>query len=426
MNTTRNILFVDDEENVLKALKRLFIDEELNIYTASSAKEGLNLLSTDEFAVVVSDQRMPEMTGTEFLLKVKELYPLTLRIILTGYADINAAMDAINEAGASRYITKPWNDRELLHIIKQAVGQYNIVKENIYLSELTKQQKEELDKWSKELEYYVQIHTIDLTKKNKEIKLLNDKLQKSLSETINALIQLIGLRNKAILEHSKRVGIIVAEIAKKLSLSDLEIDLALKAAHLHDIGKIGLSDIVVFKEPQELSKEEMSQYLNHSINGQQILNSIEDLHKVGLFIRHHHEHFDGSGFPDRLKGEKIPLISRIISLADRFERLSKFSDIEDALKRVWLLLGKEFDPELFHYLEIVVNEQKINLFSSDDIIEAELSLNALEPGFIVSRDVFGSAELVIIKKDTVLTEKTIELLKVSLRADSIFVYKKRK
>lgn len=430
MQETFNILFVDDEENVLKALKRLFIDEDFEIFTASSGKDGLEILTNNEFAVIVSDQRMPEMTGTDFLLKAKELYPDTIRIILTGYADINAAMNAINEAGAYRYITKPWNDRELLHIIKESVGRYRLVKENKFLLDLTKKQKEELETWSKELEYYVQLHTIDLSKKDKELKILNERLQKNFKELMEGFLILVGLRGKNIRSHSEKVAMISTEMAKKIPLTAIEINIITAAGHLHDIGKIGISDVVLFKEVEELSTDEMSQYTKHPLNGQMAVSITEDLKNAGVLIRHHHENYDGSGFPDKLKGEKIPLGSKLISLADKFERLTRYSDAEDALKIIKSMLGKEFDPDLFNYLETVVYEQKSTLFSSDDIIEAELSFKDLRPSLVISRDVIGGSGLILIKKDTVLTDKNIELLKGGFYMDSsrsgIFVYKKRK
>lgn len=430
MQETFNVLFVDDEENVLKALKRLFIDEEIKVFTALSGKEGLEIIANNEFALIVSDQRMPEMTGTEFLLKAQEQSPDTIRIVLTGYADVNAAINAINEAGAYRYITKPWDDKELLHIVKEAVDRYKLLKENKYLAELTKRQKEELDTWSKELEHYVQVHTIDLAKKDKEIKILNERLQKIFNELMSGILNIIGLRGKNIHSHSEKVAFISTEMAKKIPLSAAEIRIVTTAGHLHDIGKIGISDIVLFKEPEELSADEMNQYMKHPISGQLAVSMIEELKSAGLLIRHHHENYDGSGFPDKLRGEKIPMGSRLISLADKFERLTRGRDAEDSLKKIQSMLGKEFDPKLFNLLETVAYEQKSALFSSDDIIEAELSPNDLAPGLILSRDVIGGFGLIIIKKDTVLTEKNIELLQRSFSMDAsnsgIFVYKKRK
>lgn len=430
MEKSFNILFVDDEENVLKALKRLFIDEGFGVFTASSGKEGLEILKNDEFAVIVSDQRMPEMTGTEFLQQAKKLCPDTIRIILTGYADINASINAINQAGAYRYITKPWNDEEVVLIIKEAVDRYRLIKENRYLFALTEKQKEELLAWSKELEQYVQIHTIDLTKRDKEIKTLKEKLQKNLNEFVSALAGLIQSRDKNIHSHSKKVALIAGEIASKLQLSASEVETVKTTGYLHDIGKISLPDIVLVKQVEEFSPDEMNQYYKHPIIGQIIVSAVEELQKVGELIRHHHEQFNGEGFPDKLKEEKIPLGSRILAIADKFENLSKYISTMDSLRKIKSQLGKEFDPELYSFLEIVAYEQEAALFSADDIIEAELSIKNLIPGLIVSRDVIGGAGLILIKKDTVLTDKNIGLLEKAFYLDpdksSIFVYKKRK
>lgn len=123
------VLFVDDEENVLRSLKRLFVDEKIEISTATSGKEGLEILKGGGFSVIISDQRMPEMSGVEFLEKARRISPDSVRMVLTGYADVNAAMDAINKGGAYRYITKPWNDNDLIIAILNAVEMANLIRE---------------------------------------------------------------------------------------------------------------------------------------------------------------------------------------------------------------------------------------------------------------------------------------------------------
>ncbi len=426
-----NILFVDDEENILKTLKRLFIDDSgLNIYTASSGSEGLEILKNDDFAVIVSDQRMPEMTGVEFLQRARGICPDTVRIILTGYADITATIKAINEAGAYRYITKPWDDDEIRLIIKEALKRFILIKENKRLFALAEKRKEEAESWNKELEYYVQIHTIDLTKKDKEINSLKTRLQMSLKGAANAFSNLIKLRDRAVFNHCKNVASISDAIAKKLNLDESEIQTINTAGLLHDIGKIGLPDIILLKKIEELSPDEMNQYIKHPITGQIATSFTEDFQKIGELIRHHHEYFNGAGFPDKLKGENIPLGSKIIAIADKFEKLAEAMSIGDSLIKIRSQLGKEFDPELYQPLEITVYETEASLFSSTDIIEAELSIKSLTPGLLLSRDVIGASGLVLLKKDSVLTQKNIELLEKALHMDQVkggvFVYKKRK
>src|SRR4030042_6899699 len=118
-DTTRTILLVDDEENILSALQRLLRRENYNVITNASPEKALEILKHEPVSLVISDQRMPEMDGTEFLEKAREIQPVAIRIILTGYADINAAMAAINQGKVYRFITKPWNDLDLKTTISQ-------------------------------------------------------------------------------------------------------------------------------------------------------------------------------------------------------------------------------------------------------------------------------------------------------------------
>lgn len=127
---TKTVLFVDDESNILNSLKRLLRHEEYNLITASSAQEGLQVLREKSIDLVVSDQRMPEVPGNEFLQTVKEQYPETVRVILSGYADINVILDAVNKGEIYRFLTKPWNDEELKVVLRQCLAHYDLLREN--------------------------------------------------------------------------------------------------------------------------------------------------------------------------------------------------------------------------------------------------------------------------------------------------------
>ncbi len=124
---TDTILFVDDEKNILSSLTRLFRKDGYNILTAESGGDGLMLAAKNELSLIVSDHRMPEMEGVEFLSKVKALAPDAPRFMLTGYADINAVMAAINKGEVTRFITKPWNDEELKFLVRDGVERYGLI-----------------------------------------------------------------------------------------------------------------------------------------------------------------------------------------------------------------------------------------------------------------------------------------------------------
>jgi DNA-binding NtrC family response regulator len=146
-STLTPILFVDDEENILSALKRLLREEPYEISTANSAAAGIDILKRrPDIGVIVTDQRMPGMSGVEFLEKARELVPDATRIVLTGYADITAAVDAINKGGAYRYIGKPWNDEDILVIVREAASRHALVRENKRLTDIVHRQNLELQR----------------------------------------------------------------------------------------------------------------------------------------------------------------------------------------------------------------------------------------------------------------------------------------
>ncbi len=139
------ILFVDDEKNVLKAMRRIFRKENYKLYFAVSAKEALSILSKDPIHVVISDHRMPEMTGAELLKEVKKQYPKTIRIMLTAHADINAIMTAVNEGAVYKFITKPWNEDDLRLTVSLALEQYDLIKENKSLKKAHTAQQQKIN-----------------------------------------------------------------------------------------------------------------------------------------------------------------------------------------------------------------------------------------------------------------------------------------
>lgn len=163
--TTHTILFVDDEKSILKALSRIFFDEEYHIITAESGKEALNLLWAGEKpTVIVSDQRMPGMSGAEFLAQAKKILPESIRMVLTGYADINAAVDAVNLGEVYRYISKPWNDDDLKLTIKNAISRFELAEQNRLLSLELEKKNKDLAELNAALERKVEERTIELRK----------------------------------------------------------------------------------------------------------------------------------------------------------------------------------------------------------------------------------------------------------------------
>ncbi|MDO9110071.1 MAG: response regulator, partial [Desulfatirhabdiaceae bacterium] len=148
------ILLVDDEQSITRSLQRLFRKERYQILTASSGQEGLNILSGFDkpVSLIISDQRMPAMTGAQFLEKARTLAPEAIRFLLTGYSDVKDILDAVNKGEIHRYLTKPWNDDDLLLQVRSALEAYELKVENRRLNALTAQQNEALTELNQDLE----------------------------------------------------------------------------------------------------------------------------------------------------------------------------------------------------------------------------------------------------------------------------------
>jgi response regulator RpfG family c-di-GMP phosphodiesterase len=410
------VLVVDDEESILKSIKRLLMEEEIDVLTATSGQQGLELLrSTEEIALIISDQRMPGMTGVDFLKQAKEIVPDTLRIILTGYADIEATIDAINRGGAYRYICKPWNDAELIQIIRDALRQSRLISENKRLSALVEKQVEELKEWNCNLKKRVLEQTAAIRVRNTELSDLNERIRRSYESCLTAFSSLIELRDRDAENHSTCVSRISVQVGESLNLSTREIEVIRVAALLHDIGKIGISDNLLQGDINLMSPSELREYSQHAVLGQTAIDSIEDLRPAGVLIRHHHENYDGSGFPDSLAKGDIPIGARVISIADYFDRSFRGTRDDNAidvtLGAVKKELGRKLDPALFPFVEEAVRNIYARLEGKTGFVEVELQPRELREGMIVAREVRSGTGLLLLGAGECLDVSKIKALR---------------
>ena len=318
-----SMLFVDDEKSIIKALKRLFRKEGYNIITASNGREGLELLKQAESPVslIISDQKMPQMTGAQFLEKAKEIFPDAIRFLLTGYSDMDAIVDAVNKGEIHRYLTKPWNNDDLLLQVQQALEHVELVLENRRLLELTNKQNRELTELNGNLEKKVKDRTRQIIDKNSELKDLNSKLEKSFLDTLRLLSSLIGTLNPILGRYMRQTADLAKKVAMAYGLKKEELDQIEIAGMIHDIGLLGLPEKFLLKNENDFNEQEFKLFAEHPIIGSICLESVDRLNEVSRIILCHHEHIDGSGFPKGLKGAEIPLGSRIIGAVSDYCRM---------------------------------------------------------------------------------------------------------
>lgn len=342
---TWTVLAVDDEPNILAALRRLFRETGWRILTAGSAEEALVLLSLEPVNAVLSDMRMPGMDGVQLLEKVRLGWPHVARLLLTGQADLGSTIAAINRGWLHRYITKPWNDDELVLTFRQVAQIQQLDAEKQALERLTQQQNDELTALNEGLEARVALRTGELAA-------ANDKLKRNYLTSIKAFTALIELRGSAQVGHARQVADLARRIGRAMALdADTAHNLAI-AALLHDIGHIGLSDTVLARPVGRLDRDELRRYQLHPILGEQALLASDDMQGVAPLIRAHHERWDGQGFPDGLRGAAIPLGARVLAVADTFEDLCSgridgqaLSPLE-ARRAVLAGRGSRFDPDV--------------------------------------------------------------------------------
>ncbi len=435
VSATPKVLFVDDEENVLKALKRIFIDEAVDVLTAGSGLAGIEVLKAHpNVAVIVSDQRMPQMSGWEFLEQAKKISPDAVRIVLTGYADITAAVNAINQGGASRYIAKPWNDADLVLVVKESIERYRLLEENRRLAAKIAEQNEELKKWNKNLETMVQEQTLDIQNKNKELEKLNSQLSGNFRKSIEVFSSLIEMREKTMSSHSKNVAILSRQIAINMKLTDADTNNVLVAALLHDVGKIGVPDAVLRKLPDAMNDAELSDYRSHAVRGQVAVDIIDGFRDIGLIIRHHHEYIDGSGFPDGLKMNAIPLGSRIIAVTDAYDRLLNTTvpsaeDLKKVLTSLGFYLDSRFDRKVFAQFSPII-EAKLKALEKDGSQygkEVEVMPGMLQAGMLLTQDVRSGTGVLILARGHILDKNLVKAVQRYYELDApkhgVFVQK---
>lgn len=276
---------------------------------------------------------------------------------------------------------------------------------------------DDLRKWSNELEMYVQEQTIELTRQNQEYAALFKKMKSGFKDFTITISNLIELRDKTVANHSNNVAMLSAGLANKIGLNEEETETVAVAAQLHDIGKIGISDVVLLKDLETLAPYEMEEYKTHPIRGQAVLLSNDILRGAGVLIRHHHEAFDGTGYPDGLKGNDIPLGSRIIAIADTYDRLLLTHTPEKALEAIRSLSGRLLDPDLLaSFRESAREITRADAFKSHTL-EMEIHPSDLVPDMIVSRDVRSGTGLLLISKGVVLNPRKIDSLRRHYQLD---------
>lgn len=330
----KTVLIIEDDIPYADMLKVALEHYRYLPYVAYSSTGGLDILKKKKVDLVLSDVGLPGISGIELTKKMEKMYLDIPVVLLTGLNDLSSVKKALRN-GASDYLIKPVKIEELPVVIER-----NLERRRIESSRLQK-------------------NTADI-----------------LLKALRALMRALDAKDEYSSGHSQRVVVLAMRMADELNLAEEERYRLQLSAFLHDIGKIGMPDSIL-KKADSLEDYEFRKAKDHPVIGSKIIAEIEELSDVASIVRHHHERFDGTGYPDGLKGEAIPFFSRILAILDSYEALvsdrvyRKAIKTSQALQEIRKNAGRQFDPFLVDIFSRVI---KRNGKPDPDEMEAMLRI----------------------------------------------------
>jgi len=339
------VLVVDDEEPIRNALTKFLTQQQFEVYAAGSGEEALQQLRRHRISLMLCDIRMPGTSGVDLVPQALEIEADLAILMLTAVNDATSAALCM-QRGAMDYLTKPIELADLGRAVQRALKRREMQLESRHLNQ-----------WLKE----------EVSTRTAELQRERLKLERISVATLEALVNALEAKDPYMRGHSARVADLSATIAHQLGRPDEEVEHVRVAGRLHDIGKIGTREAVLNKQGA-LTPDEFEHVKQHVVIGSQILAPLSHLGDIIPAVRGHHERWDGTGYPDGLRGDEIPLAARIIGTAEVYDALStarayqeKLSP-EQAIGRMADLSGTALDARVYEALSTVVARRHTLVF----------------------------------------------------------------
>ncbi|MEG2793210.1 MAG: response regulator [Pseudomonas sp.] len=409
------VLLVDDEESILNSLRRLLRSQPYDVLLATSGAQALEMLTQQPVDLVMSDARMPNMDGATLLAHVHELYPATTRIMLTGYADPAAIIKAINEGRINRYISKPWNDDEMLVTLRQALEHQHSERERQRLEQLAQVQNDQLKLLNSTLEKHVAARTAELQQTADMLDLAYEELKHSYVTGTEVFSLLANLRLPPAKQTNRQIIELVRAYCKMHGIDEASSRDLTMAAALYNIGKLSWTDNMMVTPADLLRHTERDRYRGYPKQSESLLMTLDPMKDAARLILHHQERWDGSGFPDRLRGEAIPLGSRLLKLAVDFVELQRGLILErqmnsdEALLYLRQYAGKLYDPELVEDFIQVCAAFLSDVVLADPDVKV-LGTRELAAGMVLARNLNADNGMLLLNAGKVLSELLVDKL----------------
>ena len=327
--------------------------------TTNDSSAVMDLLETHDVDLVLLDIGMPDPNGLVVLKQIQAQHPYLAVVMLTAFSDADTAAQAMRD-GASDYIVKPYQSARLVSRIERALEHSQLLRERAENQQVLEQRVDE--------------QTRKLRAQSRQLSQMLDRLLVTYQATLKALEAALDVRDQSAPGHCRRVAKLAVQLATRIGVKGNDLVLLEHGALLHDIGKLGIPDTVLMK-PGPLSEREWETMHRHPEIGCEIVGHIDFLREALPIIRYHHEHFDGSGYPDGIEGEQIPLLARIFAVADSFDAQTNqrpynvVHSVDGALKNIRRESGRLFDPAIVDEFEAMIHEQPQMQPEDDHLLE---------------------------------------------------------
>lgn len=398
------VLCVDDEVNILKSLQRALMSPSWELLLADSGAKALEIMAQLPVDVIVSDMKMPNMTGAELLEQVAQNYPHSYRILLSGYADINSLMAAINQGKIQRYLQKPWSNEELKICVQDGLEQVRLQRQNKMLQQQLIIANKQLKSVGLKLEEQVNQRTAQLRASLMQ-------MRQEQASCLSIMFDMLGSLPGYQAGYAQNVSNLCLNLATRLKLGKSDIEFCGQAGLLHELGYVRLPAEVLAKAFTPMQPLEHKDFLQHVTHSKQLLSLSKGLQPVAQMIYHQYEAYSGAGFPEHLLAANIPIGARILAVARDYwawlmgRRSTENITPGEAYQRMNEQAKKLYDPDILRELRKIA-------FHVGSALQADpkqsIALRQLAPGMVLKFALYDNNKQMLLPEGHVFTAQSVK------------------